>query len=1026
SYGDATGGIISVTTRGPSKDFSGGVELATSELLDSYGYNLGAFDISGPIFTKKDSLGKKSGQPVAGFFIAGEYQYDKDPDPSAIPIYVVKPEILSSIEENPLRPAPTGLNFIHRAHYFTYDSLDEVKARPNVAAKNFRLNGKLDFRPAKNLNLTFGGSFDRSDSRTFIDIYSLMNSDNNPQFIATNWRAFGKVTQNFTSQATEKAGSSIKLSYYTLQFDYSKRNTTDQNAIHKDNIFDYGYVGKFVGSGVPAYELQLLGTNQDSMVLNQIGVFDTSVVFTPGAQNPTTTNYTRQYYELSEPLGTIGYTNNLSAIENRGGLLNRDNRLPLQAYSLFATPGRVRNFYGVTDQSQVRVSASGAADIKNHSIVMGIEYEQRTDRSYGVSASSIWSLMRQLGNNRITGIDPNSAVVTQGTLGSTPVTYVNYTTALYAPSTNIDGDVAPGFYENLRNHLGLAMTDTVQTDAIDPSQYSLDLFSADELFTNGLVNYYGYDYKGNKQSGTYSLEDFFTDKDASNNYTRNIDAFRPNYMAGYIQDKFIFNDLIFNVGVRVDRFDANQKVLKDKYIFYQTYQAGDAKARELGEIPGNIGNDYYVYVNNSQNPTSIVGFRSGDNWFDAQGAQITDLSSLVQTGGSSSGIQPYLVNYDDFQNSRLRSNVFEDYTPQVSVMPRVAFSFPISDEAYFAAHYDVLTQRPQSISLLRFNPISYFNLAQGQSATVSNPDLKPEKTTDYEITFQQKLTRSSALSISAFYKELRDMIQIINVQFAHPISYSTYGNIDFGTVKGLSFAYDLRRTSNVRMNVSYTLQFADGTGSDPNTSAGILAQQGQNNLREIKPLSFDQRHTFVTSFDYHYGSGKDYDGPVWGGKQVFANAGANIVFRAGSGTPYTRKSNVTPEADFTTAANSRSVISGSLNGSRLPWSFKIDAKFDKNFEIKFGKTAEGQAKRSVFANVYFQILNVLNTQNVEVVYRATGNPDDDGYLASPAAQASIANQVSPQAYIDMYEIAVNNPGNYNLPRRMRFGVQLNF
>jgi outer membrane receptor protein involved in Fe transport len=40
-YGDATGGIISITTRGPSKRiFSGGLEVVTSEVLDPYGYNL--------------------------------------------------------------------------------------------------------------------------------------------------------------------------------------------------------------------------------------------------------------------------------------------------------------------------------------------------------------------------------------------------------------------------------------------------------------------------------------------------------------------------------------------------------------------------------------------------------------------------------------------------------------------------------------------------------------------------------------------------------------------------------------------------------------------------------------------------------------------------------------------------------------------------------------------------------------------------------------------------------------------------
>lgn len=1026
-YGDATGGIISITTRGPSKIYSGGVELATSELFDEYGYNLASFDISGPMYTKKDAEGKKSGQPIAGFFLAGEYQYDKDPNPSAIPVYVVKDDILSSIRENPLVRAPSGINYIHRSSYFTYDSLEAVKARPDVTSKAFRLNGKIDIRPAKNVNLTLGGSFERSDAQQYIDIYSLMNSDNNPQLISTSWRTFAKVTQRFSSDTQEKASAAIKNAYYSIQVDYSKNQTTDQNKNHKDNIFRYGYVGKFDRHGAPFYDLQTLGANQDSLVWNQIGVADTLVSFTPGTFNPTTTNYTRQYYDLTAPFGTAGYTDNLFNVVGRGALLNDDNRSGLQTYGLWATPGRTRSFYGLTDQTQVRVSASGSADIKNHNIVIGMEYEQRTDRSFSVSPSGLWGLMRQLSNSRITGVDPSSAIITQGSIFGVSGTIVNYADALYAPSTNVDGDNAHGFYENLRDRLGLRYSDTVNTDAIDPSQLSLDLFSADELINNGNVAYYGYDYKGNKQSSSYSLDDFYYQKDGGNNFTRNIDAFRPNYIAGYIQDKFTFNDLIFNIGVRVDRFDANQKVLKDRYLLFESYTAGEVgNSIPNSSIPGNIGNDYVVYVNNSQNPTSIVGFRNEDKWFDAQGNQITDLTTLTQTGGASGGIQPYLKNFDDAQNSRIRPGIFTDYSPQVNVMPRIAFSFPISDEAYFSAHYDILTQRPQSLGLIRFNPVSYLNLARGQSATISNPDLKPEKTTDYEITFQQKISRSSAFSISAFYKELRDMIQIITVQYAYPITYSTYGNLDFGTVKGLSFSYDLRRTSNVRMNVSYTLQFADGTGSDPNTNAGILAQAGQTNLREIKPLSFDQRHTFVTSLDYHYGSGKDYDGPVWFGKQVFANAGANLVFRAGSGTPYTRKSNITPEADFTTAANSRSVISGTLNGSRLPWQFKIDAKIDKDFELKFGKNADGEARRSVFANVYFQVLNVLDAKNILSVYRATGNPDDDGYVNSPAAQPIINSQVSPAAYVDLYQIAANNPGSYSLPRRIRLGVQLNF
>src|SRR5690606_37888946 len=101
-YGDATGGIISITTRGPSKDFSGGVELATSELTDSYGYNLASANVSGPIYSKKDKEGNKS--PLIGFFLSAEGEWMKDPNPSAIGSYRVKGSVLDDLEKNPLKP----------------------------------------------------------------------------------------------------------------------------------------------------------------------------------------------------------------------------------------------------------------------------------------------------------------------------------------------------------------------------------------------------------------------------------------------------------------------------------------------------------------------------------------------------------------------------------------------------------------------------------------------------------------------------------------------------------------------------------------------------------------------------------------------------------------------------------------------------------------------------------------------------------------------------------------------------------
>ena len=1027
-YGDATGGIISVTTRGPSKEWSGGVELATSEFLDDFGYNLASFDISGPLYSSKDTT-KKSDQAIAGFFIAGEYQYDKDPTPPGIDVYKVNDELLADVRLKPLVRSPQGTNYIHRSNYFTMSDLTKQSYRENVAADAFRLNAKLDVRPAKNVTLTFGGSIERSDKSDYTDIYSLMNYDENGQTINTNWRVFGKITQRFNSDSKENSTSVLKNAFYSVQVDYSNDYTIIQSKTHKDRIFDYGYVGKFETSSVPFYGTFTRDSTVaggDSLVLFQTANLDTNVVFTPGTQNPYTSNYTSQYYELTDPFGTAGYQSTLGDILLNGGLLNGDNRSGLDVYGIWSTPGRVRTSYSLENNSQIRVSTNGSVDIKNHNIVLGLEYEQRTDKGYSITPNSLWGLMRLLANQRLIGGDPNTAYYSTLTSGNNAITFVNYSQALYSPLTDDDGNIVKGFYENLRDALGVSYTDTVQTDALEPSRFDINMFTADELLNNGsgLINYYGYDFKGNEEnSNAWNLNNFYSDKEDGVNIRR-IDAFRPTYIAGYIQDRFTFDDVIFNIGVRVDRFDANQYALKDAYSLYEIRSASDDKVTALTNVPGNIGSDYAVYVNNSENPTKVLGYRDGSQWYNAEGVGITDLEPLLET--STGGIQPFVSNYSDFKGNRVNTNAFKDYEPQVNVMPRIAFSFPISDEAYFAAHYDILTQRPQNGDLIRFNPIYYLNWSQGLGGTFSNPDLKPETTTDYEISFQQKISKSSAFTLSAFYKEIRDMVQIINLDYAYPVKYSTYGNIDFGTVKGMSFAYDLRRTSNVRMNISYTLQFADGTGSDANTSSGILSQAGQTNLREIKPLSFDQRHTFVTSFDFRYGTGKNYTGPVWFNKQVFSDAGLNLVFRAGSGTPYTRKSNITPTADFTTTANSRSVIAGQINGSRYPWQFKIDAKIDKNFTIRTGKKANGESRKEVYANVYLQVLNVLNTLNVSTVYAATGSPSDDGYITSPTAQNSIESKASPQAYIDLYRLAVNNPGNYSQPRRIHLGVQFNF
>ena len=127
------------------------------------------------------------------------------------------------------------------------------------------------------------------------------------------------------------------------------------------------------------------------------------------------------------------------------------------------------------------------------------------------------------------------------------------------------------FGQNIRNQYNIPDNEWVYLDQFTPNELSLDMFSADELMDNGNlpVYYYGYDYKGNPVTGSrVSFDEFLNETDANGNFSRRISPFEPIYTAGYIQDKFFFDDIVFNVGVRVSRYDANQEVLKINILYY--------------------------------------------------------------------------------------------------------------------------------------------------------------------------------------------------------------------------------------------------------------------------------------------------------------------------------------------------------------------------------------------------------------------------------------------------------------------------
>lgn len=1035
NYGDVTGGIISITTRGPSAVYFGSIEGVSSGIyfkgadpdgydgkvfgLDKFGYNLVEGMLSGPLWMQRDSTGKKT-KPKLGFLVSANLTDQLDSRPLAGGSYRIKKDVRDDLLANPLRPNSTGFGTFHNSLFLRESDFEKTAWRMNARNTVYSGQAKIDVNTGPSVNLQFGASMNYSNGNSYSYGGSLLNFGNFGYSKSYDYRLFGRLTQRFNNER-EGSSSKIKSALYSLMVDYSKSFSESYDPKHQFNLFNYGYVGKFVTTRRPSYSF-----NDATQMYVHDGFKDVQVDFTPSETNAALAAITTQYYDIYEG-SPFGHYENLTQINQGNALRNGD--APQSVYGIWSNIGAPYNGFGRFENDQFRVTGAGSVIIGDHSISLGFEYEQRVDRGWSsgdYGPTGIWNIARLLTNFHIKELDLNSGVVSDS--GSfKAITYERLNSG-YAHTSGTgefggqqNNDNQSFFDFNLRNKLNLNASgdDFIDIDQYDPNLFQYDMFTPDELLNSGnsYVSYYGFDHTGQKVKGNTDINKYFNEYDENRNFKRFVGAFQPIYMAGYIMDKFAFNDIVFNVGVRVDVFDANQPVLKDQYLFYNAKTVKEVRAMKESDpnqyawvnLPEGMADDNIVYVNDVQNPTEIKGFRTGMTWYNSVGTPIED-PKLVE---GPNGIAPWL---QDPSLETPTADAFTDYKAQVNVMPRVAFSFPISEEASFFAHYDILTKRPTSG--YRFDPYEY-QYIQSRNAVISNSNLKPEKTVDYELGFQQVLTRTSSVKISAFYREQRNNVQLVNIFQAYPATYKTYGNRDFGTVKGMTIAYDLRQTGNIRMTANYTLQFADGTGSDA-TSMGALVNAGLPNLRNIFPYSYDQRHAFAVTFDYRYGEGKDYNGPIIGKSKIFENTGLNIFSNFYSGNPYSSQTFITDEGIGNLAAG----INGTLNGSRLPWSYRLDMQLDKTINVQYGN--KDNKKKVAFLNVYVRVTNMFNQFNRLNVYRATGNWDDDGYLAAASSQTSIQNQTDEQSFRDYYMMKIQNPFNISSPRTIRLGVKFDF
>ena len=538
-------------------------------------------------------------RPLLGYMLSAQGTYKLDSDPPGIDLWRVKESIIDSLSLNPYKKASLGTGVEKKSYYLTQDDMEQIKIKPNNDRVELSVSGKLDFALTKDINLTFGGSGNYYSDNYYSNRMILVNSRNNMYRNRLSYRTFGRFSQSlFSDQKPEDLKDEtfwMSNIFYSIQMDYSYDKFQYYNKNHKYNIFDYNHMGKFTTTREPVFDLGTDSLTGNTAWLMQ-GYQDTKFEYEAGTLNPVLSNYVTSYYALSDELPT-----SFTDVQIGNGVINGDD--PGYLYSLYWDVGYQGAYYEFRENEQFRLSVLGNVDLNfrgkgsrkdslyTHALTLGLEYEQRIERDYEAHPyRNMWSLMRQLTNRHILDFDLDNPLTVAGP---------NYDTIYY--NRKYVAENQSTFDYNLRKALGLnvAGTDYIDIDALDPSTFSLSMFSSDELFNSGnqYIFYAGYDQTGKKTAGNPGFFDYFTQKDDEGNYTRPIPANAPVYTAAFIQDNFRINDLLLNIGLRVDRYDANTKVLNDPYSLYAIRSAGDITTLSGSNIshPGNIGNNFAVY-----------------------------------------------------------------------------------------------------------------------------------------------------------------------------------------------------------------------------------------------------------------------------------------------------------------------------------------------------------------------------------------------------------------------------------------------
>jgi outer membrane cobalamin receptor len=446
----------------------------------------------------------------------------------------------------------------------------------------------------------------------------------------------------------------------------------------------------------------------------------------------------------------------------------------------------------------------------------------------------------------------------------------------------------------------------------------------------------------------------------------------PIESAVYIQDKIELNELILNLGLRLDYFDPKWKIPKDD------------------RLPEN--RKYYLAA------TSHDTLVFWEHEYESINSNVTILDSVTLEGAVklenlfSSG-----VTFDSTQGtyqeafieklSGIRSEYQWAYgytktkkTFQIS--PRIGIAYPISDRGVIHVSYGHFFQIPH-FSYLYDNP--EFEISNNNNGGIlGNAALNPEKTVMYEIGMKQEVAPLTSIDLTIFYRDTRDWVGVSAPIKKYPVgNYRKFENKDYANTRGFTIVLDRRYHNGFGVGVDYSWMVAEGTYSNP-TDSFFDAQNNQAPRLSMIPLNWDQTHTLNMRASV-------------GGK----NWMTSIIGKYWSGKPYT------PEFKTGSVSGAGAFAGFSDNSDRRPNVINFDLRSSYQIRLLGYRT-------TLYTNIY----NLLDIRNELSVWSDTGR-------ATYTLTAKDVDDTHPSRIGHLNEHLLK-PEWYSDPRKINMGINLSF